>query len=264
MHPMVNIALRASRDAADSLAHHVGRLDRLRIINEDPNHFLTSADQESEQTLIYHIRKTYPDHIIDSRVSGLHEGDSSSPIWLLDPLLSNINFATGYTRFGVAIAIRIKDRITHAVISSPLQNDEFIASRGQGAQLNSRRIRVTDKSRTSDLIGLDASGQDSKVYFGLQEALFRGGASPRVGGSSALDVVDTACGRLLGGWCRRKPQHSLAAANLILLEAGGLLGTETGNPDLSTGQEQLFGSIKIFRQLLKYRSRLTDMAPGQQ
>ena len=256
MHPLVNIALRAARDAADSLAHKIDRLDRIKIIDTDRGDFLTSADQESEQTLIYHIRKTYPDHSIDSRVSGLHEGENSAPQWLIDPLLGNRNFATGHTRFGVAVAVRINGTIAHSVICIPMQNDEFTASRGQGAQLNSRRIRVTEQPRASELIGLDASGLEAKTFLGLLEVLLQAGASPRVGGAGALDIVDTACGRLQGGWCHSGPQHSLSAANLILLEAGGLMATESGNPDLRAGQEQLFGGVKVFRRLLKQRHRL--------
>ncbi|MCG8415787.1 MAG: hypothetical protein MI746_16350 [Pseudomonadales bacterium] len=255
MHPMLNIALRAARDAAEALAHKTERLDRVAVIDSSPESFLTSADQESDKTLIYHIQKAFPKHSIHSRVSGVHEGDADEPIWLIDPLVGSLNFAKGYARFGVAIAIRNKGNIEHGLVINPMQHDEFSASRGAGAQLNSRRIRVGSEELESSLIGLDSTNSGDQNFIELQSTLLKAGAIPRIGGCSTLDVVDTACDRLQGGWCRRTDDVSIAAANLVLLEAGGLLGTESGNPKLDSGEEQLFGTAKIFKQLVKIRMR---------
>ncbi len=255
MHPLLNIALRAARDAAEALAHKAERLDRITIIDSSPESFLTSADQESDKTLIYHIQKAFPKHSIHSRVSGIHEADADTPTWLIDPLVGNLNFAKGYSRFGVAIAIRNKDSIEHGLVINPMQHDEFTASRGAGAQLNSRRIRVGADELEGSLIGLDSASSNEQSFIELQSTLLKAGAIPRIGGCSALDVVDTACGRLQGGWCCKTDEVSIAAANLVLLEAGGLLGTESGNPKLDSGAEQLFGTAKIFKQLVKMRMR---------
>lgn len=255
MHPLLNIALRAARDAAEALAHKTERLDRINIIEAAQDSFLTSADRDSDKTLIYHIQKAYPDHSIQSRVSGLHEGKPDEPVWLIDPLIGNFNFAKGYARFGVAIAIRKKDSIEHGLVINPMQHDEFSASRGKGAQLNGRRIRVGSEDLTGSLIGIESPGDDSQSFLELQSTLVKAGAIPRISGCSALDIVDTASNRLQGGWCSNRGEVSMAAANLILQEAGGLLGTESGNPKLDSGSEQLFGTAKIFKQLVKMRMR---------
>lgn len=257
MHPLVNIAYRAAKDAADALAHKTDRLDRIKVLDEEELTFLTTADQDSDQTLIYHIQKAYPDHNILSRVSGLHEGKAEEPTWLIDPLLGSKNFARGYPRFGVALAVKVKDVVEHAVVLAPMLGDEFMASRGRGAQLNSRRIRVTGKSDLkSSLVGLDSTGLDNQLFVDAQHALLQAKASPRISGCGALDLLDTACGRLQAGWCRQPAEPSIAAVSLILKEAGGLIGTEDGNPKLDKGEEIIFGESEIFKQLIKIRSRL--------
>lgn len=255
MHPLLNIALRAARDASESLAHKAARLDRIKVLDSDPASFTTSADVDSDETLRYHILKAYPSHSIQSRVSGDHQGDEGEPVWMIDPLVGSLNYSSGYSRFGVSIAVSKDGNVEHAVIVCPMQNDEFTASRGQGSQLNSRRIRAESDDIAGALLGLDYVGAEAKLLLEFQSELMQAGAHPRIGGHGALDVVDVACGRLQGGWCTNLHQSSLAAANLILLEAGGLLGTESGNPKLDTGREQLFASTKIFKQLVKLRMR---------
>lgn len=259
MHPLVNIALQAARDAAEALAHSSDRLDRIKIINDDSKNFLTSMDLEAEKTIIYHLEKSYPEHSFHSRASGLREGENKETIWLIDPLLGNRNFATGYTQFGVSIACQIKGLVQHAVIICPLLREEFIASRGTGARMNSHRIRVGNRTEIQgSLVSLNMDSIDSELALGMQKVVIDAGASPRISGCTALDMVQTAADRVQGGWAANEEKVNLAAARLILQEAGGLLGSELGNPDLNTAQELLFGNPKIFKQLSKFRQALSD------
>ena len=251
MHPLLHIALRAAREAADLLAQRVERLDRIAIVDSKPDSFLTSVDRDSDRTLIYHIRKAYPNHAIHSRVSGLQQGETAQPVWLLDPLLGNVNFASGYARFGVSVAVQGSRGLEHGVVIQPLQQDEFIASRGSGAQRNSRRIRVSATPLAGSLLGLEAGGSDPQPLLDWQAALLQAGAIPRIGGSSPLDVIDTACGRLQGGWCGQVNAVSMAAARLILQEAGGLSGTAGGDPRLHDRAEYLFSTARLFKQLIQ-------------
>ena len=92
MHPLLNIALQAARDAAEAIAHSSDRLDRIKIINDDPDNFLTSMDLEAEKTIIYHLEKAHPEHSFHSRASGLREGENKNTVWLIDPLVGNRNF----------------------------------------------------------------------------------------------------------------------------------------------------------------------------
>lgn len=257
MHPIINIAFRAAKDAADALALMTDRLDRIKILNSDDANFQTSADQDSDKTLLYHIQKSYPDHSIISRLSGTHEGKTGEPTWLIDPLLGNRNFAYGYPRFGVSVAVRTKEVIDHAVVLAPMSGDEFMASRGRGAQLNSRRIRVRQKTDLkASLLGLDNPGIDSQLFVDMQKALLRAHARPRISGCGPLDLLDAACGRIQGGWFGRQHETSVAAASLVLQEAGGFLGAENGNPKLDSGSEIIFGEPELFKQLVKMRMRL--------
>ena len=251
MHPLVNIALRAANDAGDALAHKIDRLDRIKVLDSDPQSFMTSADHDGDKTLLYHIQKAHPTHSILSRVSGLHEGEEGSPLWLIDPLVGNKNFAHGYTRFGVSIAIRKGDVTEHAVLVSPMQREEFTASRGKGAQLNNHRIRVDAKADIDQaLLGLNEQALDPAQFSAFQMALFEAGANPRMSGCNALDLADAACGRLLGGWFRKQNEPSIAAAAMILLESGGYIGSENGNPHLGAESELIFGNAKTFKELV--------------
>ncbi len=259
MHPLVNIALQAARDAAEALAHSSDRLDRIKIINDDPSNFLTSMDLEAEKTIFYHLEKSYPEHSFHSRASGLREGEKKDTVWLIDPLLGNRNFATGYTQFAVSIACQVEGVVQHAVIINPLLREEFVASRGAGARLNSHRIRVGRRTEIQgSLVSLNVDAVPRELALGLQGEIMNAGASPRISGCTALDIVQTAADRVQGGWGSNDNKTTLAAAKLILQEAGGLLGSESGNPDLNTASELLFGNPKIFKQLSKLRQGLSD------
>ena len=259
MHALVNIALQAVRDAAEALAHSSDRLDRVKIINDDPSRFLTSMDLEAEKTIIYHLEKAHPDHSFHSRASGNREGTNKDVVWLIDPLLGNRNFATGYTQFGVSIACQVEGVVQHAVISCPLLDEEFIASRGKGVRMNKQRLRVGSRTEVQgSLISLNLDGAVTDVGLAMQREIMQAGASPRISGCTALDLVQTASNRTQGGWAPREDNITLAAAKLILQEAGGLLGSETGNPELASGSELIFGNPKIFKQLARLRQGLAD------
>ncbi|NQV71325.1 MAG: inositol monophosphatase [Pseudohongiella sp.] len=259
MHPLVNIALQAVRDAAEALAHSSDRLDRVKIINDDPAAFLTSMDLEAEKTIFYHLEKAYPEHTFHSRASGIREGSNKDIVWLIDPLLGNRNFVTGYTQFGVSVACQVEGIIQHAVISCPLLREEFIASRGSGVRMNAQRLRVGSRTEIKDsLISLNLDGATGDIGLAMQGEIMQAGASPRISGCTALDLVQTASNRTQGGWAPNEANTTLAAAKLILQEAGGLLGNETGSPELNAGKELIFGNPKIFKQLARMRQTISD------
>lgn len=254
MHPMVTIALRAARDAAEAIALSSDRLDRVQVIDDSPAGFLTSMDQISDKSVLYHLEKAYPGHSFHSRVSGYKKGKGEDVVWLIDPLLGNRNFAAGYTQFAVSVACQVNGVVKHAVVVCPLSGEEFVASRGDGAQLNSRRIRVSDKHEfPSALISLNPENLPTQTIIGFQSLLIDRGAQPRISGCTALDMLYCASNRVLGGWASSVDTTSLAAANLILHEAGGLMGSEAGDPDFTKGKELIFANPKFFKILLKAR-----------
>jgi len=255
MNPTLNVALKASRDAAEAIAHASDRIDRIKILNADPNNFLTSLDLESEKTLKFHILKAFPEHSIKSRTTDLAQDKENSVIWLIDPLIGNRNFTAGYTQFGVSLACQINGIIQHAVVIAPMTNEEFTASRGDGAQLNARRLRTGNASEISagSLVSLESPFGTNEANLEFQASLLRLGADLRISGCPALDIVNTAAGRLVGGWASQQPKTSIAAASLILHEAGGLLGNENASPEWDSGNELIYGNLKTFKQLSKIR-----------
>jgi myo-inositol-1(or 4)-monophosphatase len=136
-----------------------------------------------------------------------------------------------------------------------MTNEEFTASRGDGAQLNARRLRTGNATEITpgSLVGLESPLEINEAYLQFQTRLLRLGAGLRISGCPALDIVNTAAGRLVGGWATQQPRASIAAASLILHEAGGLLGNENANPKWNSGDELIYGNLKTFKQLSKIR-----------
>ena len=256
MHPMINLALQAARDAAEAIAHSSDRLDRVKIIDANPDKFITSMDLSADKTVLYHLQKAHPEHSYHSRVSGFTEGENKDVIWLIDPLIGNKNFAAGHTQFGVSVACRIDGVIKHGVVICPLTREEYVASRGAGARLNAHRLRVgnsTDLGNT--LISLNPEHLPHEDFLNFQRELLQLGAGPRISGCTAIDIIQTATNRLHGGWAATECEPTLAAASLILQEAGGLLASEAGNPDYSEAAELVFANPKLFKKLLKLRKQ---------
>lgn len=252
MHPIITIALRAAHDAAEAIAHSSDRLDRVKILDESESGFLTSMDKDSEKTILYHLKKAYPEHSYHSRVSGLIEGEDKNTVWLIDPLVGNWNFSRGYCQFAVSIACQIEGKVQHAVVVNSIQNEEYVASRGKGAHLNSRRIRVTNRSDLTDaLLSLNTKADNLSRMIELQQRLVEYQTHIRISGCTTLDLLATAAGKIDAGWASMDNSVTLTAALLVLQEAGGLVGDQNGNPGLSAAEELVFGNPKCFKQLLQ-------------
>ncbi|MCY4296991.1 MAG: hypothetical protein OXE54_08445 [Gammaproteobacteria bacterium] len=263
MDSLLNVALIAARAAARNLAHGVDRLDRLTVLDDSADNFATSMDRDAERTLIYQIRKFHPEHCIQSRLSGDCGGGDGRITWLLEPLAGNRNYLAGLPFFGVALACRVKNTLSHAALVFPQTNEEFSASRGQGAQLNSRRIRTGGDSRPDGrMIALHAHFRHSQTLQGMQQALHSRQALIRQSGCAEFDIVQVAANRLQGGWLGGRASIGAQAAGLVLREAGGMLAGEAGQPDWSSADETLFGNPRLLRELLRLRANLGPKSNG--
>jgi len=262
MHPVINIALRAARGAAEQIIHVSDRLDRVNVIEDNNGTLVTSMDLDAERTLLYHLQKAYPDYSIDSRLSGYTEGADKDHVWLIDPLVSNRNFYKGFGSFCISLALKTPKGITHGVVLNPVNNQEFSASRGDGAQLNDSRVRIGKmKNLENAFVSLDPEQSlDDDFLPQLQAQLLALPVHLRMSGCPALDMVYVAAGRLDAGWCRQQHHTSLAAAQLILLESGALLSDPQGNPQTQGSKEMLFGNPKCFKHLLQIRQTLKARA----
>ena len=256
MHPLVNIALRAGRDAAGVLAQQSERLDRIRIVETEAGQQVASVEADADKSMSYHIRSAYPDHNISSRISGKHIGRPGEPTWHLDPAVGFANFLHGFPVFGVALAIEVNNQVCHATIIFPILQEEFTCSRGNGAQLNARRLRVqTGDELKNTLIGVNPDDLDAALLTGLLRELMDKGGQIRSLGDTTLDILQVAAGRFSGGWGRASSEQALQAALLVLQEAGGIAGTHTGSPSPSVDDEMLFGNPRLLKQLFKLRSQ---------
>lgn len=257
MHPQLTIALRAAREAGTQLVRAFDRRDRIKIIRNEGDALLTSLDQEVDEAIVAALRQTYPRHGILSRVSGEHAGEDKDSLWLIDPLVGNRNFMAGYPVFAVSIAFKSEGITQQGLLFNPINQDEFLASRGKGAQLNGKRIRAAQDGQVDwAMLGLNARGLDVETFSSFQSALLKADAETRSQGCSPLDMALTACGQFQGGWCAGLSEVELAAPRLILSEAGGYLSDAAGSPRTEGATELLFGSSRMFRELVKLRARI--------
>jgi len=253
MHPTLNIAVRAARSAGNVIIRNLDRLDSLAVHSKDRNDFVTEVDQKAEQEIIYTLRKAFPSHGILAEESGLREGDDYQ--WIIDPLDGTTNFLHGFPQFAVSIALRHKGRLEHGVVYDPLRQELFTATRGAGAMLNDRRIRVTKrKSLDGALLGTGfpfKAQQHLETYLDMFRALFPNTAGIRRPGSAALDLAYVAAGRLDGFWEIGLNIWDMAAGVLLIQEAGGLSSDFLGGHKHLENGNLVAGNPKVFTDILK-------------
>lgn len=250
---MLNIAIRAARNGGNVIARAVDRLDQIKIATKAENDFVSEIDRQAENEIIYTLQKSFPDHGILAEESGRQQGNDY--LWIIDPLDGTTNFIHGFPQFAVSIALQYKGRLEQAVVYDPLSQELFTASRGSGAQLNERRIRV---SKRSDLNGaLLGTGfpfkkqQHLDVYLETFKALFPMTAGIRRAGSAALDLAYVAAGRLDGFWEIGLSPWDMAAGVLIIQEAGGLVSDFSGGNDFMETGNIVTGNPKVFKAMLQ-------------
>ena len=253
MQPMLNIAVRAARSAGNVIIRNLGRLESLNVHTKDRNDFVTDVDRQAEQEIIAILRKAYPGHGILAEESGHHDGDDYQ--WIIDPLDGTTNFLHGFPQFAVSIALRHKGRLEQGVVYDPLRQELFTASRGAGAQLNDRRIRVTNrKSLDGALLGTGfpfKAQQHLETYLDMFRTLFPQSAGIRRAGSAALDLAYVASGRLDGFWEIGLNIWDMAAGVLLIQEAGGLSGDLLGGHDYLESGNLVAANPKLFADILK-------------
>lgn len=264
MHPIVNIAVRAARRAGNLIANTVEQVDRLDITEKASNDFVTEVDRQAEEIIIGIIHEAYPDHGILGEESGELAGkkDGTDYQWIIDPLDGTTNFLHGFPQFAVSIGVRHKGRLEHAVIYDPMRQELFTASRGGGAQLNDRRLRVTPrKGLEGALLGTGfpfKQQQHLDAYLATFKALFPMTAGIRRPGSAALDLAYVAAGRLDGFWEIGLSPWDMAAGALLVQEAGGLISDFSGGDAYLDTGNVVAGNPKVFKAILqKIRPHLT-------
>ena len=253
MHPMLTIAVRAARSAGNIIIRSMARLDSLTIKVKDRNDFVSEVDREAEDEIIGILRKAYPNHAILAEESGLTSGDEYQ--WIIDPLDGTTNFLHGFPQFAVSIALRHRRRMEVAVVYDPLSQDLYTATRGSGATLNDRRIRVSSRhSLEGALLGTGfpfRAQHHLDTYLDMFRALFPQSAGIRRAGAAALDLAYVAAGRLDGFWEIGLSPWDMAAGLLLIQEAGGLSSDFSGGHNHLEHGNMVAGNPKVFAEILK-------------
>ena len=259
MLPMLNTAVKAARRAGVIINRASDDVDRLTIHSKGENDFVTEVDQKAEQAIIQTLLDAYPDHAILAEESGasgsLGGADEVEYQWIIDPLDGTTNFIHGMPQYAISIGLAHKGVMTQAVVYDPNRNEIFTASKGGGAYLNEKRIRVAKRTKLDEaLIG---TGFPYRMFDHIDAylAIFREVAQKTAGmrrpGAASLDLAWVACGRMDGFWELGLSPWDMAAGTLLITEAGGLVGDLSGEANYMQTGNIVGGNPKIFSQLLQ-------------
>jgi myo-inositol-1(or 4)-monophosphatase len=262
MHPMLNIAVKAARRAGSIINR--AALDRtpLEIRSKRANDFVTQVDKAAEAAIIDIIRRAYPDHAILGEESGALPGKSggqgaskeSEYRWIIDPLDGTTNFIHGFPQYCVSIALQHRGAIVQGVIYDPSKNELFTASKGRGAFLDDRRIRVSKCAQLKDaLVGTGFPFKEMSrfdLYLKQMKTLMQNSAGMRRAGAAALDLAYVAAGRMDAFWELGLSPWDMAAGALMIQEAGGLVGDLSGDAGYLESGDIAAATPKVFSQLL--------------
>lgn len=255
MHPMLNIAIQATRQASRTLLRYVDQTDKLDVSEKSTNDFVTQIDKQVEEIIINDIQKAYPKHaFLAEETKHNTKALDQDFCWIIDPLDGTRNFIHGFPHFSISIALMMRGQLEVSLVYDPIRQDLFTATRGQGAYLNSRRIRVSPTKKLSHcLIGTGFPFHDKEkisAYLKTFETVFMNCGDIRRGGSAALDLAYVASGKLDGFWEADLDAWDVAAGILLIKEAGGIVTNFHGTDDCLLAGQIVAGNAKIHKDLL--------------
>lgn len=253
MHPMLNTAVKAARRAATIINRASNDLDSLTVRAKQDNDFVSEVDHAAEQAIIDTLLTAYPQHSILAEESG--QAGNSEFQWIIDPLDGTTNFLHGFPQYAISIALLVKGQLDQAVVYDPTRNELFTASKGAGAFLNDRRIRVSRRAKLAEaLIGTGFPYRDFThldAYTGMFRDLVQKTSGLRRPGSAAIDLAWVAAGRTDGFFEIGLNPWDIAAGCLLIKEAGGLVSDFTGEDGYLKSGHVVAGNPKVFAQLLQ-------------
>ena len=262
---MLNVAVKAARAAGAIINRAALDVEAVRISQKQVNDFVTEVDLASENTIIETLLTAYPHHGILAEESGsTHGNPDADHVWIIDPLDGTTNFIHGLPIYCVSIALAVKGKVEQAVVYDPTRNDLFTATKGRGAFLNDRRIRV---SKRTELKGCLIStgfpfreGDNFQEYLSMMGDVMQRTAGIRRPGAAALDLAYVAAGYTDGFFERGLQPWDVAAGSLLVTEAGGLVGNFTGEADFLDQQECIAGAPRIYGQLVGMLGKYSKFA----
>lgn len=265
LHPMINVAIKAARAAGAIINRAALDVESVRVSQKQVNDFVTEVDQAAEQAIIDILLVAYPGHAIWAEESGRTQGAQDSDyVWIIDPLDGTTNFIHGLPIYCVSIALAVKGRVEQAVVYDPTRNDLFTATRGRGAFMNDRRLRVSKRVRLQECLISTGfpfrPGDDFKTYLSMMSEVMQRSAGLRRPGAAALDLAYVAAGFTDAFFETGLQPWDVAAGSLLVTEAGGLVGNLTGEADFLEQKECLAGSPRIYGLLVSLLGKYSKFA----
>jgi myo-inositol-1(or 4)-monophosphatase len=266
---MLNVAIKAARAAGSIINRAALDVEAVRISQKQVNDFVTEVDHASEQAIIETLLGAYPDHGFLAEESGTERGNPNADhIWIIDPLDGTTNFIHGFPVYCVSIALQVRGRIEQAVVYDPTRNDLFTATRGRGAFLNERRIRVAKRTRLSECLISTGfpfrPGDDFNRYLRLMGDVMQRTAGLRRPGAAALDLAYVAAGFSDGFFELGLQPWDVAAGSLLVAEAGGLIGNFTGEANFLEQHECMAANPRIYGQLVPLLHKYSKFASAEE
>ncbi len=266
---MLNVAVKAARAAGAIINRAALDVESVRVSEKQVNDFVTEVDQASEKAIIETLLSAYPGHAIWAEESGrTHGAQDSDYVWLIDPLDGTTNFIHGLPIYCVSIALAVKGKVEQAVVYDPTRNDLFTATRGRGAFMNNRRIRVAKRARLQGC--LISTGfpfrttDDFNNYLCMMGDLMQVTAGLRRPGAAALDLAYVAAGFTDGFFETGLQPWDVAAGSLLITEAGGLVGNLSGEADFLEQKECLAANPRIYAQLVSVLGKYSKFASASE
>ncbi|RYZ13289.1 MAG: inositol monophosphatase [Comamonadaceae bacterium] len=265
LHPMLNVAVKAARAAGAIINRAALDVEAVRISQKQINDFVTDVDHASERVIIETLTTAYPGHGILAEESGSEHGAKDSEfVWIIDPLDGTTNFIHGFPVYCVSIALAVRGKIEQAVIYDPSRNDLFTATKGRGAYMNDRRLRVSKRTKLTECLISTGfpfrTGDNFKHYLAIMADLMPRTAGMRRPGAAALDLAYVAAGFTDGFFETGLSPWDVAAGSLLVTEAGGLIGNLTGEADFLHQKECLAASPRVYAQLVPLLAKYSKFA----
>jgi myo-inositol-1(or 4)-monophosphatase len=262
---MINVAIKAARAAGAIINRAALDVEAVRISQKLVNDFVTDVDHAAEQIIIETLLAAYPGHGILAEESGQEHGAKDSEfVWIIDPLDGTTNFIHGLPVYCVSIALAVKGKVEQAVIYDPSRNDLFTATKGRGAYMNDRRLRVSKRIKLQEC--LISTGfpfrpsDDFNNYLRMMGDVMQRTAGLRRPGAAALDLAYVAAGFTDGFFETGLQPWDVAAGSLLVTEAGGLVGNFTGEPNFLDQHECLAGNPRVYGQLVTLLGKYSKFA----
>ena len=262
---MINVAIKAARAAGAIINRAALDVEAVRISQKLVNDFVTDVDHAAEAVIIETLLAAYPGHGILAEESGQEHGAKDSEfVWIIDPLDGTTNFIHGLPVYCVSIALAVKGKVEQAVIYDPSRNDLFTATKGRGAYMNDRRLRVSKRIKLQEC--LISTGfpfrptDDFNIYLRMMGEVMQRTAGLRRPGAAALDLAYVAAGFTDGFFETGLQPWDVAAGSLLVTEAGGLVGNFTGEPNFLDQHECLAGNPRVYGQLVTLLGKYSKFA----